>query len=466
MFAGRNKELKMLSNRYSGSNAELMVLYGEKRIGKTALVRNFIKDKHSIYLMTDYGTEKEMLKVFSEAVIESLKPAGLSGITFDSWESLLGFLGDKAKRRLVVVIDEFTNVLSGSSTFLQALQEMWDRVLKNSRIFLILCSSTVNEVEEMLREENNPLQVIRTSQIFLEPIAFPSINDFFPRYSFEQMVQTYAILGGKPAYLRKFDPKLQIFNNIRKNILSPDSFLYNEVRFLLMHKLRDLRVYFAILKSVATGNTRLNDILADTGLPDRNTVSRYINLLEDKNILARRHPVTEKQPHKSRKGIYRIKDNFTAFWFRFVYPNMSYIEEGNTNAAEKKIKDSLHIYVSSFFSDICTCLLKKMNALEHLPFRFEHIGGWWNKNNEIDIVAYNSKDTIFCECSWTKESRVTENEFKRLIERADITGLKGTRHYYMFSRHGFSPALVELAGKNSSLRLFDLNDLEFIMMNL
>ncbi len=466
MFAGRDKELKMLDKRYSGSNAELLVLYGEKRIGKTELVRYFIRNKKNVYLMADYYTEKEMLKVFSEAVIESLKPAGLSGVTFDSWESLLGFLGDRAKRRLVVVIDEFTNVLSGSSAFLPALLKIWDRVLKNTRIFLILCSSDVNSVEELIGDQTSPLQGIRTSQILLEPVAFPSIKDFFPRYSFEQIVRTFAILGGKPAYLRSFDPEPGVFNNIRKNILSPDSFLFNEVRFILMHKFRDLRVYFTILKSAACGNTRLNDILADTGLPDRNTVSRYINLLEEKNILARRHPVTEKQPHKSRKGIYRIKDNYTAFWFRYVYPNMSYIEEGNTDAAERKIKDSLHLYVSAFFTDICTCLLKKMNALEQLPFRFEHIGGWWNKNNSIDIVAYNSRDTIFCECTWTKESMVTENEFKSLFERSEMTGLKGTRHYYMFSRHGFSKALVEMAGKNSSLRLFDLSDLEFIMMNL
>lgn len=468
MFVNRKSELEVLEKRYNSPHSELFILYGRRRVGKTELLKQFIRNKKHVYFMADLSTENELIKMFAEVIVESLNINELRGATFKNWDALFNFLAEKARNeRLIVVIDEFTYLISANPAFSSTLQRIWDTKLKDTKIFLILCGSYISTMEEEVLGIKSPLYGRRTGQFLLKPIDFLFINEFFPKYNIDQLIEVYAILGGIPAYLINFDDNKDIYENIKQNILRKDSFLFNEVRFLLMQELRDTKVYFSIIKSIAQGNTKLNDILMGTGLPDRNSVSRYLNILQEMDIIVRELPVTEKHPEKSRKGLYKIKNQFTSFWFRYVFPNISFIEEDNLEIIlNKKILPSFNEYVSWTFEDICIDLLKKMNTNEKLPFIFERIGRWWDKTTKIDIVAYNNDNVIFGECKWRKNEKMGIGDLNSLRQKANRVNLHGRRFFYLFSRAGFKDELKNLAKEDSSLRLFDLEKIETILKEI
>ena len=337
------------------------------------------------------------------------------------------------------------------------MQKIWDEETRKKKdIFLVLCGSYMSFMEKEVLGSKSPLYGRRTGQIALQPLDFEDIKSFYPLYAPRVLAQVYSVLGGTPAYLIRFNGKKTLESNIKNEILNKNSFLYSEPRFLLMEELREPSVYFSILKSIAFGKTKLNEIVQETGLQDSQKVNKYISNLRDLRIVLRQVPITEDKPHKSRKGLYLIQDPFFRFWFRFIYPNLSYLEEDDIDFVWKeKIKPNLDSFTSFVFEDICINKLKKLNRNNKLPFKAKNIGRWWDKEDEIDIVAFDDQNSfLFCECRWTKK-KMGANIFINLQRKTERFPQAAKKYYGFFSKTGFTQELVDAAKKSRDIFLFD-----------
>ncbi|MDM7987962.1 MAG: ATP-binding protein, partial [Smithella sp.] len=308
MFVNRVSELELLEKRYASGKAEFFVLYGRRRVGKTELLARFCEGKHSIFFVSDLGSEISLRTALSAAVNTTLFGPNQMNAVYSTWEDLLHALAQAAQgERLVVVLDEFPYLVTAHPPLATILQRVWDQTMKNSQIMLILCGSYIGMMEETVLGYQAPLYGRRTAQYLLEPLQFKDARLFYPSFELEDQVRAYAVYGGTPAYLHTLQPQQSLYENILNEILSRGSFLYDEARFVLQQELREPRNYFAILQAIAAGKTRLNEIKQATGIEG---ATAYLDTLQQLHLVERIVPVTETQPQKSRRGIYRLKDHY------------------------------------------------------------------------------------------------------------------------------------------------------------
>ncbi|MDZ7292934.1 MAG: ATP-binding protein [candidate division KSB1 bacterium] len=463
MFFNRQSELQRLHERYAGKEAQLLIMYGRRRVGKTELLKEFVRDKPHIYFLADLSSEKEQLQEFTERIRLFSQDPSLVENPFANWRALFAYVRKLAQNApLVVIIDEYQYLQSSNRAMASIIQKAWDEELKNSRLFLVLCGSYVSFIEQELLAYKSPLYGRRTGQFYVEPLTFYQARDFFAGFSMEDKVRAFGILGGMPAYLLQFDDRKTIAQNIKATLLQTDAFLNNEARFLLMEELKEPRNYFSILKAVAAGNTRLNEIVQASGL-DRGTVVKYLDVLQNLRIIRRELPVTELQPEKSRKGIYVIQDQYLRFWFRFIMPNQSYIEENRQDfLLQQRILPFLDQYLGEVFENVCIEFLKQRSRLSKLPFPIDRIGRHWKGETEIDIVAFdaNREQALVAECKWSTK-KVGTNILDDLIVKSSLlqreNGFKKI-YYALLSKAGYTDGLRQT--NRPDLFLFDLRDLE------
>ncbi|WP_297535045.1 ATP-binding protein [Thermococcus sp.] len=428
MFINREAELSLLEERFGGSKAEFIVVYGRRRVGKTALLLEFLRRNGGIYLLARETSETENLKRFSQRVAEHFNDGFLAKNPFQSWDALFEYLAQKSAERLAVVIDEFPYLVKANPALPSILQEYWDLKLSRGRIFLVICGSSVSMMEKLLGYKS-PIYGRRTAQLKVSPLGFFEARDFLPKYSLEDFVKAYGILGGTPAYLLEFDDSKTIEENLRA-YFRPDSFLYGDARFVLMEELEEPRNYFAVMEAVAGGKTTLGEITNETGL-ERGTVAKYLSVLIDLGFVRRELPVTASR--KSRKGRYYIADPYFAFWFRYVHPNVDLIETGQGDFLVELVMENLSEYLGWVFEDIARQFLIELKGAGKLPFRFTKIGRWWRKGEEIDLVALNEREkkALFVEVKWKDlNEREARRVLKELERKAGLVGLDDWEHYY------------------------------------
>jgi hypothetical protein len=457
MFVNRIDELNYLEKLHKEQDARFVIMYGRRRIGKTELLRQFSKNKKHLFFSSDFSSEQEQLKQFSEKIFQLTRESFLQNQPFGSWEALLRYIFDHLIPKMpLIIIDEFPYLCISNPALPSILQKIWDEKGKESNIFLILCGSYMSFMEKEVLGSKSPLFGRRTGQIALQPLSFKDLKLFFPRYSEEDRVFVYSILGGTPAYLQRFHDHKTIEQNVKEEILNKNGFLFSETRFLLIEELREPAIYFSILKAIAFGRTRLNEIVQETGISDPHKVNKYLSVLRELRIVKREIPITENKPHKSRKGIYSLNDPFFRFWFRYVLPHMSYLEEGDLDFVwQEKIKPSLDSFTGFTFEDICLQRLKNLNRKNMLPFKARSIGRWWNNKEEIDIVAYDDQQSfIFGECKW-KNKKVGLNELYNLERKADNFFDIKQKYFALFSKSGFSEELKNLSSQRKDILLFD-----------
>ena len=457
MFVDRKEELKLLEKLFRKDEAQLIILYGRRRIGKTELLKQSVKNRKHLFFSADLSSQQEQLRQFTEKIYHISGDSFLQTQPFTSWESLFRYIFDRFEGEFPIIIDEFPYLCSSNPALPSILQKVWDEKSKEKHPHLVLCGSYMSFMEKEILSSKSPLFGRRTAQILLQPLPFDEIKYFFPEYSKEARVYAYAILGGTPAYLEKFSDKKSLSENVKTEILNKNAFLYSEPRFLLMEELREPSLYFSILKSIASGKTKLNDIAQDTGIGPVSKVNKYIAILRELRIVKRELPVTEEKPYKSRKGIYVLNDPFFRFWFRYVYPNMNYLEEGDIDYVwGNKIKPDLDSFTGFIFEDVCIQKIKALNRKNKLPFKADRIGRWWDRTDEIDAVAYDSENKfMFFECKW-RNRKLGLNILDNLIEKAaNKFPYAKERYFGFFSKAGFTEKLVEVASKNPNVFLFD-----------
>ncbi|MFA4700454.1 ATP-binding protein [Pyrococcus kukulkanii] len=448
-FIDREFELEELEKRYKERRAHLILIYGRRRIGKTELVKQFIKDKKSFYFLA----RKEPMELEISRLIKSFNR---KFNVFIEAESLENFFEELKKfGKIVVVIDEFPYWVEEDKSIPSLFHYIWDEILKDSEVMLILLGSSISTMESLLSYKN-PLYGRRTAQMKLSPLSFFHLREAFPKYSWEDLVKVYGVIDGIPAYLQYFDDSLPVEENIERNFYNKVSILYEDAERLLKDELREPVTYLNILKAINDGKTKLTEIANEVKVAVTN-LPKYLKVLETLDIIYKEFPVTVRE--KRRFGIYRVKDFYYRFWLRFVYPYKDDIEIGAITFSD--IQEDFNKYLGEVFERVCREFLIRINGRK-LPFRFTKIGRWWDKEKEIDIVAINSLtgDSAFFEIRWKALNyRGTMKILKELIEKSERVNVKGKKFYGIIGK--------EIKGKEKlkerGFLAFDLSDFEWAL---
>lgn len=446
-FVNRKEELEVLERFYREDKFNFIPIYGRRRIGKTRLVQEFIKDKPAIYFLADSVAEQEQLRNLGREVGIFFEDI-LAQRGFDDWHQFFDYLKRKIKKRTILVIDEFPYLVNSNKGISSIFQKGIDEYLKDTNLFLILMGSSVGMMEKEVLFYKAPLYGRRTGSLEMKEMAFGCLKDFFPQKAMAELVSIYGVTGTIPAYLEKLDPARDIFHNIEEHILNKGTFLYNEVEYLLREELREPRNYFVILRSIAQGKRKLSEIINDTGF-EKSLLSRYLEILRSLRFIEKEVPITEKYPDKSKLGLYRIHDRFFEFWFKYVFPNRSKLEIGKSREVIRIIKETFDQHLSYAFEDVC-----KQHCLELMRegrIRFSSIGRWWQKNEEIDIVALDeeNKEIYFVEAKWSRKPVGADVlvDLKRKATFVDWNRDRRKEHFVLFSRTGFTDAMVKAASR-------------------
>ncbi len=447
-FINREKELGTLNSKWRDKAAQLVIIYGTRRVGKTELAIRFAKDKPHVYFLCERTAPLIQLRKFAEAVAAFYKDDFLSSAGFRDWETAFKYIAGK-KDRLILIIDEFPYLVESDEAVPSTFQKAWDLHLKNSSVYLILSGSSISMMERTTLFYRAPLYGRRTAQLLIKPFRFLDVKKMFSEKDFDEILAIYSAVGGTPLYLNKFYNR-NYLDVMKSDILTKGEALYEEVEFLLREELKEPRNYFSILAALSLGKHKLSEIINETGF-DKGTASRYIDILNGLQITKKELPVTENMPQKSRKGIYMIDDNFFNFWFRFIFRNRALLEENKIDVVISAIKHSLGDILSKNYEKIAGEILFGAISSNKIDVTFETYGRWWDKNDEIDLVAINnsSNEILFGEVKWSNKL-VGINIYGDLKEKSRkvIWGKRGRKeHFALFSKSGFTPDMKTTAAK-------------------
>ena len=366
MFIGREREVAALDRLYESNKFEFAVIYGRRRVGKTALINHFIDNKEAIYFMGVESNEKQNLENFSKSIIEY--SSGIEAETsFLSFQAALEYVFKLAeKKRLILAIDEYPYVARSSKSLASTLQLLIDKYKDTSQLMLILCGSSMSYMEDEVLAYKSPLYGRRTAQMKIQPFSFEETCRCFKNFSDEDKALAYGIVGGTPQYLLQMDDRLSIEDNIKNTYLNPISFLYEEPTNLLKQEVREPAIYTAIITAIAVGASRMSDISNKVG-EDSNICANYLKSLINLGIVKKETPYGEKT---SRKSIYSIEDNMFRFWYRFVPNNNSVIMRGAADIVYRRIEPQLSEYMGAVFEEICKQYLWKLLLDGNSPVEF------------------------------------------------------------------------------------------------
>lgn len=457
-FIDREQEMETLQREYAREGSALVILYGRRRVGKTTLISEFIKDKNALFFLASEEAEAQNRNAFKEKVAEFVNSNLLRNADIKSWDVLFRAIMDTPfERKPVIVLDEFQYLGKANPAFPSIFQRIWEEILKDHSVMVILCGSLISMMESQTLAYGSPLYGRRTAQIRLKQIPFRYYHAFFPNKSRRDLIELYAVTGGVPKYIELFSENKDIYSSIQTCILNRSGYLYDEPHFLLQQEVSEVGSYFSIIKAIAAGNAKLSAIASVLEIKST-SLTKYLKTLIDLDILEREVPITEENPEKSKKGLYKIKDNYLRFWFAFVYPNMSFIESGHSQLVMNKIRKSLvKNHVAFVYEDVCKERMWELNADDVWPFNFTKLGRYWDSRDEIDIAALDpeGKNLILGECKYWVEP-VGISVLRSLEAKAETVAWKRDSRnvwYVIFSASGFTDDLIKEAESRADLML-------------
>lgn len=466
MFIGRGHELDSLNILYASDRFEFVVIYGRRRVGKTALINQFISNKKAIYFMGVESNAKQNLENLSNNILEY--GTGISAETaFLSFQAALEYVFKLAeKERLILAIDEYPYVARSSKSFTSTLQLLIDKYKNSSKLMLILCGSSMSYMEDHVLAYKAPLYGRRTAQMKILPFDFADTCRYFKNFSDEDKALIYGIVGGTPQYLLQMDDRLSVEDNIKNTFLNPISSLFEEPENLLKQEVREPALYNAIITAIATGASRMAEISTKVG-EDTSVCATYLKNLMALGLIQKETPYGEKT---SRKSIYAISDNMFRFWYRFVPENNSVIGRGAADLAYKRIEPHLSDYMGKVFEEICKQYLWKLLLCDKSPVEFKELGRWWgtdpstHSQTEIDIMGEQDKDTaLFGECKWTNE-KVDAGVLDALVRRSYLFHYKDTK-LFLFAKCGFTKGCMDKANELGNVTIVSYKDIMEENMN-
>ena len=455
-FYCRENELRKMNRRYDDGAFECVVIYGRRRVGKTALINEFCKDKKAIYFSALRAPATENLGALSKAVYFYENPTAETYPEFASFEAVLEEIGRLGrKERIVFVIDEYPYLAEAYDAISSRLQHLIDHDWQNGKLYLILCGSSMSFMQNQVLGYESPLYGRRTAQFKLGPMTYRETAVFHPELSDEQNAYIYGITGGIPHYINKLNVKGSLDDALLDNLFDRSAYLFEEPENLLKQELREPSMYNSIIRAIAEGASKLNEIATRVGL-ESGSCSKYVGVLMELGLVKKETPITETT---TRKSVYQIEDNFFRFWYRFVPQNMSSITAGRfARSYERAVKSRMHEFMGLIFEKMCREYL--MYYADELPFELADVGQWWGNDSsakkeiQIDIVGVpvqepNRKLTEYLigSCKFRNE-KVGMDELRLMEHYADVFGKGKTYYYVLFSLGGFTPELMEYAEGN------------------
>ena len=462
-FIGRKNELHTLNTEYN-RNSSFVVIYGRRRVGKTTLIKEFLKNKTAFYYLATEELESQSMKRLANVIARTTKNTLLQKIEFTDWLDLFQLIADyKPEEKKVLVIDEFPYLVRTNSAFPSILQNAWDEFLKDSNVMLILSGSLIGMMQKHALSYDSPLYGRRTAQMRLTPLPFTSIYET-QNLPFEQAIEQFALTGGVPKYLEFFEDGRPLEEQLKDAVFSKNGFLYEEPNFLLKSESLTAVNYFSIIKTIADGNHKLGKIASALG-QESSSLTPYLSTLSDLGFIEKRTPITEKNPEKSRKGLYFIADNFLRFWFSYVYPYKGELELDNMQIVLDEIhKDFKEKFVAFAYEDICKDIFAKLcsnNAISFVPSR---IGSYWlndyDGDTEINVMSvdHQNKQVFAGECKYhikpvdapvyfaLKEKVDNAAEIRKSFPKYNVI-------YGLFSKSGFTKRMLDIAKENPNILL-------------
>lgn len=459
MFIGRKNELGILNKLYNSDKFEFAVIYGRRRVGKTALISEFIKNKDAIFFTGVETNAKQNLDNLSRCIME-YNTGIYVNTSFPDFQVALEYVFGLAKdKRIVLIIDEYPYVARASKSLASTLQMLIDKNKDYSKLFLILCGSSMSYMEDHVLAYKAPLYGRRTAQLKIKPFDFFESCRCFEKLSNIDMALAYGIVGGTPQYLMQLDDGLSIEENIKNTHLNPSSFIFEEPNNLLKQEVREPAIYNAVITAIATGSSKMNEISSKID-EDTSVCATYIKNLIALGIVKKEVPYGEKV---SRKTIYSIEDNMFRFWYRFVPENSSIISRGATDLAYKRIVPEISAYMGGVFEEICKQYLWKLLLRGACAVNFSDIGRWWGTNpktksqEEIDIMGTDKDSALFGECKW-KNEKVDLSVLETLVERSNLFNYK-KKHFYLFAKTGFTKGCLDRAAEMGNVSLVTYEDI-------
>jgi len=460
-FFNRELELADIAEIIASPRSELIIVYGRRGVGKSALLAEALSGQPHLYYQATTRTMPQQLEDLTAALRSFMPDAIVPGV-FPSFEAALGAVTQVARSRagppFVMVIDELPYLAQADPAVPTVLQRWWDDLrregITNLKVFLL--GSLVSWMEEQTLSERGPLHNRRTGQIRLEPLGYADSALFYPEYDPEQRIAAYAVWGGMPSYLEEVDPGRDLWENVRDSILRPGARLADEPTWLRFADLRNDVLYASILRAIALGQTRPGRIARAIGKARADDVAFQLERLCDLRLVRRVVPVHEARQPRSRQALYVLADHYVAFWYRFVDRLRHLLGMRRYEEALERIKDDFDSYVSQrAFEDVSRQFLWRALAAGRLPtgLQFDAVGSWWvakeDVQDEIDIVAMDGPRAVLVgECKWSRQPvgpRELEGLGAALRRAADDLRPVDRPWRILFSRSGFAEELVAMA---------------------
>jgi AAA+ ATPase superfamily predicted ATPase len=454
MLLGRTSELNYLNSHYDKEGSRILVVYGQKYIGKTALVKYFMEDKPHYYYHAKACSEREQLYQWGRQLVLD----GYVSETFPNYYDIFAKIAHQAEGKLVIVVDEFQYLIKGGDTFMEALISFVHSQWNQNEVLVLLSSSSIGWIENsMITKIGSRAAYELSGFLKIREMSFENIVERFPDFRIEECVEAYAVLGGFPGLWNQFDDRLTIQQNICRNILEPNSFLFAEGERLLTEQLREPGVYNTIMASIAAGNYKLNDLYLHTGF-SRAKISVYLKNLIELELVEKVFSFDTAGKENTQKGIYRISHPVVEFYYTYMYPHMSDLYTLSVGEFYNRyIMPDFRTYVSKYFKQICRQHLMKLNERNRLPFSIDSVGEWIGKTGELDLVAQDDKGhTLIGLCNWKKP--MTYEDYEELLSLAKQAKIKAD-YIYMYTAFQFDEKLSLEAKIRTNLKLVQLTDL-------
>ncbi|MCM1040488.1 MAG: ATP-binding protein [Roseburia sp.] len=464
MLAGRMSELEYLNQYYEQKGSQMLVVYGQKHIGKTTLVKAFAQDKPNDYYLARACSEREQMYQWgmqlradereeSETGRETFSG---NGKDFPDFADIFAVFGGNGSKR-VIIIDEFQNIVKVSDTFMKELVSFLRAQEEKGGVMILLCSSSIGWIENSMITRIGEAAYALSGLLKIRELSFGDIVHRFPNFRIEECVEAYAILGGIPGLWNQFDDKLTIQQNICRHILNPDSLLFEEGERMVAEQLRETSVYNTILAAIAAGKHKLNDIYRHTAF-SRAKISVYLKNLMELELVEKVFSYDGAGKENAQKGIYRIIHPFVEFYFTYMYPYMSALQTISVGEYYNTyIYPNFRKYVSGSFKKVCRQYLEKLNERGKLPIHYETSGEWVGKEGSIDLIARDAEGkTLIVLCNWEKPM-MTYADYEWVISCAERARIKAD-YIYLYTASGFDEKLNLEAKIKKNLRLIQISD--------
>lgn len=461
LFWNRKRELEHLKVIHSQNAAAFIKIFGRRRVGKTQLVVKFLKmlqEGTYLYYYVDKAEEKTYFRTISDAIEQQLNEK----VHIEKWDDFFEYVASKSQKRFVLVIDEAPRFMDSKSIFLTRLQHAWDThpQLENTKLMLIIIGSSIGMMERMT-SQNGPLYGRVTHTMKISPFSYADFREAFPGLSEHEIIQFYSVFGGTPHYVKiARNHGGKIHQAITSLIVQPQSTLSKEADELLeIESIREPNRYYSILKAIGEGKLKLPEIAHATGI-QKEQLPAYLTTLKSRlDLVEPADPIGGKK----RNARYEISDNFFRFWFRFIFPNRSAIELGNSKDVQELISHNLQSFIGKVFERITRELfiLYQGKELLGIPMRFDSIGAWWSSSGvgEIDLVARHekSKTTYVADIKYTVQ-KYDFSQYNVFEQHLKNLPLGGRQLQFIVSRSGFTRRFRTFA-QQKNIKLIDLEQL-------